>query len=202
MPSFPEDDEENLLYTNNAIPTNYGCITSSPLSHPQRAARSTEDSSSRGSSDVDDTYSNKSSRIAKRKQKRLEQRHRPKLSSRLSTVLRATSSDSVTGHTLEDTPELVLPALDPKAQEVIESTSHRHSLDQWFSKKNDVNLSTIRSKYRNCRKHARDENIDVPFIQRAKCYLKYDERISALRQFLLSNRNIIIFVSSDETCNI
>lgn len=117
MPTFPEDDEENLLYTTNPPPPNYGCITSSPLSHPQRAHRSNEDSSSRGSSDVDDTCS---SRIAKRKQKRLQQRHRPKLSSRLSTVIRATTStDSASGHYVEeeeeeDTPELVLPALDPK----------------------------------------------------------------------------------------
>lgn len=115
MPSFPEDDEETLLYTNT--PT-YGCITSSPLSHPQQRSaanqgshRSQEESSSRGSSDGDDTSS---SRLAKRKQRRLQQRHRPKLSSRLSSVLRVTTSEAMAGPIEEGNPDLVLPALDPR----------------------------------------------------------------------------------------
>ncbi|ORZ13209.1 hypothetical protein BCR42DRAFT_72769 [Absidia repens] len=200
MPSFPEDDEENLLYNNSTTPINYGCITSSPLSYSQRKAtngsRSQEECSSRGSSDVDESYSNSSSRLAKRKQRRLQQHHRPKLASRLSNVLRVSTTDSITND-LEENMELVLPALDPKAQEVIDSTSHRSSIDQWFTKKNTVNLSTVRSKYRTGRKVARDENTEVsPFNQIISSF-KHDERLSAIRQSMLCNRNIILFVNFD-----
>lgn len=41
------------------------------------------------------------------------------------------------------------------AQEVIDSSTQRNGLDQWFSKRTSVNLSTIRLKHRAGRKRAR-----------------------------------------------
>ncbi|CAO3617854.1 unnamed protein product [Cunninghamella echinulata] len=194
MSSIVEDDEENLLY--NTTNVNYGGITSSPLLLPQRKGSSFEESSSRGSSDGEDAYSI-SSRVAKRKQRQLQQHHRPKLASHLSNVLRV-NSDSIKDIE-ERNSELVLPSLYPKAQEVVIS-SHKNAIDRWFLKKQMVNLSNVRSNYREVRKHARDESsneMDNSILHQFKCYMKYDERMSALRLFLLSNQNIVLFVNFD-----
>ncbi|KAJ2960839.1 hypothetical protein NQZ79_g3832 [Umbelopsis isabellina] len=54
-----------------------------------------------------------------------------------------------------DTPNLVLPALDPSAEEVRESMNIKRSLEQMlFGKSHQVNLSTVRTKYRLSRKKA------------------------------------------------
>ncbi|CAO3626501.1 unnamed protein product [Cunninghamella blakesleeana] len=95
--------------------------------------------------------------------------------------------------------ELVLPSLDPKAEEVVIS-SHKNTIDRFLFKKQMVNLSTVRSSYREVRKYARDEETALNsknVLERLKHNLKLDEKISSLRLSLLSNRNIVLFVNFD-----
>ncbi|ORX56941.1 hypothetical protein DM01DRAFT_1238723 [Hesseltinella vesiculosa] len=145
MSAMTAEDEENLLYM--PVPT-YG------VAQPLQSTRAMEESSSRGSSDVDDSYST-CSRVARRKQKRLERRHRPKLSSRLSNVLGVSKNNSQSDDLHRSPAEMVFPALDPTAPEVVE-TAHRCSdSDHWFSKNKHAHLSNIRSNYRINRMHQR-----------------------------------------------
>ncbi|ORY96780.1 hypothetical protein BCR43DRAFT_288099 [Syncephalastrum racemosum] len=135
--------------------------------------------SSRGSSDCDDN-GKRSKTIAERKRRRIHQHHHASSSPRLlfprlmrkhksygstnSSLSGHTSSneDNITSdeedlslddHTTENNADLVLPALDPNAQEVIASAASQE--DRWFTRRGHVNFSNVRTRYRKSRKKAR-----------------------------------------------
>ncbi|KAI9246890.1 hypothetical protein BDA99DRAFT_609419 [Phascolomyces articulosus] len=115
--------------------------------------------------------------------------------------------------------DFVLPALDPNAQEVTAATKSSMALPSasssslsyakeqsfhhsWFMRKRkkpaQVNLSTIRSNYRICRKRARDDNPKVyGFIDDIKQYFQFDAYISMIQSILWANQTIVLFVNLD-----
>ncbi|KAF7729990.1 hypothetical protein EC973_003403 [Apophysomyces ossiformis] len=120
--------------------------------------------------------------------------HKKQSRSKLANLL-ASRSGSPTEETDLD---MVLPALDPQAQEVIASLPSQRSIDQFLLRRAHVNLSTIRSKYRAARKHARDEHTEVySVISNIKQYLNYDTYISRIKKILFSNHMIVLFVRLD-----
>ncbi|KAI7853624.1 hypothetical protein BDC45DRAFT_510713 [Circinella umbellata] len=111
--------------------------------------------------------------------------------------------------------DFVLPALDPKAQEVTAATTSIPSFSSSFSllntKENNnnptwfirrkpvqVNLSTIRSNYKISRKRARDDDPKVyGFIDDIKQYFQYDAYASMIKSILWANQTIVLFVNLD-----
>ncbi|KAI7848773.1 hypothetical protein BDC45DRAFT_522289 [Circinella umbellata] len=96
------------------------------------------------------------------------------------------------------TADLVLPALDPKADEVIASAVSQKSLDQWFARRSHVNFSTIRAKYRSSRKSARDEKTEVSsMINQVRSYFHWHPYVAKIRDALFANQTIVAFVNID-----
>ncbi|KAI9247966.1 hypothetical protein BDA99DRAFT_564939 [Phascolomyces articulosus] len=117
----------------------------------------------------------------------------------------SSSSDSDTDDADDDdvlsriaTADLVLPALDPKADEVIASAASQKSLDQWFARRSHVNFSTVRAKYRSSRKSARDEKTEVySMINQVRSYFHWHPYIAKIRDALFANQTIVAFVNID-----
>ncbi|KAG1573936.1 hypothetical protein G6F50_002400 [Rhizopus delemar] len=117
--------------------------------------------------------------IVHRKRHRIQQRQcRPKL---LSNCF---SSKSV------NDPDLVLPALDPRAKEVVESKR----IKQFFKRQSDVNLSTVREKYRNQKRRERQHE---PLKTQMKYFLLYNSYMKRIKSILFDKRTIILFVYLD-----
>ncbi|KAI8388327.1 uncharacterized protein BYT42DRAFT_559714 [Radiomyces spectabilis] len=187
--AMPSDEESALC----ADSTDYGAFRhSNTLVHRDHSV-SSDDTSSRASSDADEIIS----KISKRRKQRMQRRHcsRPILPS-FSDILPNKKNLSES----EDEPptDLVLPALNPTAQEVIASIPSSSSLDQLLMRRTHVNLSTVRAKYRNSRKNARDEKYEVYSIIRSfQYYLNYNAYVSAIKCVLFANRTIVLFVKLD-----
>ncbi|CAO3703026.1 unnamed protein product [Rhizopus stolonifer] len=125
--------------------------------------------------------------IVHRKRHRMQQRQcRPKL-------LPTCFSSSKALNEGRRSPDIVLPALDPTAKEVIES---RRST-KFFKRQSDVNLSTVRSKYRNQRRKARDHAQKKSLKERIKCFLLYNVYVKKIKNVLFDKRTIILFVHLD-----
>ncbi|KAI7887810.1 uncharacterized protein EV154DRAFT_329253 [Mucor mucedo] len=178
------NDEENSLCVET---TNYGTIP----------PPSSDESSSRGNSDADERASNHSSSIVKRKKRRMEQRQccKPKLSARLSILPKRNGSSSCDED--ERPTDLVLPALDPKAKEVIESIPTNRSLDGLFMRQSHVNLSTVRANYRYERRKARHDTQKRSFTERMQHFFMYNPHIAFMKSLLFAKKTIILFVNLD-----
>ncbi|KAG2175968.1 hypothetical protein INT44_000446 [Umbelopsis vinacea] len=96
-----------------------------------------------------------------------------------------------------DTPNLVLPALDPRAEEVKASMNIKRSLEQMLLRKShQVNLSTVRSKYRFSRKKARDGKLDTRSLyDRARIF--FNDYSRPLKRILFAKNAIVLFVYLD-----
>ncbi|OAD70615.1 hypothetical protein PHYBLDRAFT_69549 [Phycomyces blakesleeanus NRRL 1555(-)] len=184
--SNKQSDEESSLGIDHP---NYGSVQR-PASHlsSSSTASSDESGSLKANSDADEP-----SRATRRKKFRIQQRHSPHQISRLSSVIPGSNSNEAS------TSDLVLPALDPKAQEVIEAVTLSGPLEQLFMRRSNINLSTVRQKYRKSRKLVRDEKTEVlSIIQNIQLCIKqcfnYNTYISAIKDFLLANQTIVLFV--------
>ncbi|KAI9008929.1 hypothetical protein CLU79DRAFT_498520 [Phycomyces nitens] len=178
-------DEESSLGIDQ--PT-YGSVQRPPSHLSSSTASSDESGSLKANSDADEP-----SRATRRKKDRLQQRHSPHQISRLSSVIPGSSSNEASNS------DLVLPALDPKAQEVIEAISLSSPLEQLFMRRSNINLSTVRQKYRKSRRLVRDEKTEVlSIIQnielRVRQCFNYNAYISAIKDFFLANQTIVLFV--------
>ncbi|CAO3675660.1 unnamed protein product [Rhizopus microsporus] len=90
-------------------------------------------------------------------------------------------------------PDLVLPALDPSAKEVIESKKSRHS----FPRQSRINLSTVRAKYRNQKRLARYYAQNQSLRESIKYFLEFNPYITRIKNLLFAKKTIILFVHLD-----
>ncbi|CAM0140386.1 unnamed protein product [Umbelopsis sp. WA50703] len=95
-----------------------------------------------------------------------------------------------------DTPNLVLPALDPSAEEVRESMNIKRSLEQMLFGKAQVNLSTVRTKYRLSRKKARYYEMSIISVN-SDIVLYCGDYLKGLARLTHNNNTIVLFVYLD-----
>ncbi|KAI8087706.1 uncharacterized protein B0P05DRAFT_569648 [Gilbertella persicaria] len=171
-----------------------------------RLTTTSSNTSATSSSHFEDPYSDGGSseeviataKLANRKKKRLQKHHRPsrpKLVSKLSHIVRSARPSEDEGDTDDiiqmPTDNLIIPELDPNADEV------REYVPATTNKKCRVNLSNIREKYRDTRIRARNGNIPLTPFQQFENMLKYNVYVSEAKRILFANRSIILFVYTD-----
>ncbi|CEP14358.1 hypothetical protein [Parasitella parasitica] len=190
--SSTEDEEANLISDNH---TQYGTTTTSTASTKNYEEPCSEDSSEEMIS---------TENVANRKKKRLEKHHRPKrpkLVSTLSHIVRSArqSEDEDDANDIVEMPsnDLIIPELDPNADEVREYIPSPLKPDNWTSRKHRVNLSNIRENYRDARIRDRNGNLPLTGIAKVKSMLQYDAYVSEAKRILFANRSIILFVYTD-----
>ncbi|KAG0194933.1 potassium channel, sub T, member 2 [Apophysomyces sp. BC1034] len=177
-PNFknPRLDEENTLCAE--LTNNYGAIDTTNSFQDRCATSNSEPLSSKEENNP----------IPKQRKHHLQKKQsRPKLANLLSS--RSGSYQE------ENESDFVLPALDPQAQEVIASMPSQGSFDHFLARRAHVNLSTVRTKYRMARKHARDEQAEV--YSNIKHYFNYDGYMSWIKKAAFVNQIIVLFVRLD-----
>ncbi|KAI9254039.1 calcium-activated BK potassium channel alpha subunit-domain-containing protein [Sporodiniella umbellata] len=90
-------------------------------------------------------------------------------------------------------PEFILSALDPTAREVMDSKNNRN----FFRRQSDINLSTVRSNYRQQRKKMRDYGKRKSLKEKIKHFLLYNIYLKKLKHILFDKRTIVLFVHLD-----
>ncbi|KAI7868459.1 hypothetical protein BDF14DRAFT_1793440 [Spinellus fusiger] len=188
-----EEDEENLLCIKSTHTYGTTLDTQLPKKLPSASARSSikeDNCSSRGNSDVDDATD-----IAKRRKRRLQKRHhsRPRLVTQFSNIVLGSHKSDETN----DVPDLVLPLLDPKAPEVIESVPAQLTLEPWFTRRSKVHLSTVRSNYKSSRKHTREEDKIFSVKSALAFFFTNNPYILGAKKILFGNKSIVLFVNLD-----
>ncbi|CAO3700020.1 unnamed protein product [Rhizopus stolonifer] len=141
-------------------------------------------------------------KLAKRKKKRLQKHHQtqsPQLVSKLSHIVKSATQSEEEEENKDDViqippDDLVLPELDPNAAEVSEYVPLIKPLDHRLRKQ--INLSTIRERYRETRLK---RNSDQPLTksEKIKKKWKYYTNMSKAKQFLFGNTSILLFVYTD-----
>ncbi|KAI8637256.1 hypothetical protein BD408DRAFT_424858 [Parasitella parasitica] len=192
-------DEENSL-----------CIEGSNSRYGTIKATTTHSSDESSPSDPEEEEGGSSSHssIKKRKKRRMEQRHfcrksRPKITSRLSSMLHhGSSGSSKKRHSDSDddlrATDLVLPALDPNATEVKKSLQNNSSLEQLFMRQQpQINLSTVRANYRVEKRKARHHVHKKSFLGHVKAFLENNVLAVFIRDLLFAKKTIILFVHLD-----
>ncbi|KAL7315601.1 hypothetical protein PS15m_004798 [Mucor circinelloides] len=190
----PTTDEENSLCIESS--SRYGAI-------PTTNTHSSDESSHSDPEEGEGASSSHSS-IKKRKKRRMEQRHcckksRPKISSRLSSMLHHGSKKRHSSDSEDDirATNLVLPALDPNAQEVKESIQCNSSLDQLLMRQHQINLSTVRANYRVEKRKARHHVQKRSFMDCVRLFLETNPIVLFIRNLLFAKKTIILFVHLD-----
>ncbi|KAG2190906.1 hypothetical protein INT46_006667 [Mucor plumbeus] len=189
-------DEENSLCVETT--SKYGAIPTIKAHSSDESSHSDPEGGGGGGGD-----SSSHSSIKKRKKRRMEQRHccnksRPKLSTRLSSMLHHSNKkrQSDSDDELRVT-NLVLPALDPNAKEVMESIPCNSSLDQLFMRQQQINLSTVRANYRVEKRKARHHIQSRSFLDHVKLFLELNPYVLFIRNLLFEKKTIILFVHLD-----
>ncbi|KAI8394174.1 uncharacterized protein BYT42DRAFT_542319 [Radiomyces spectabilis] len=189
----PSEDEENAAFIHSD--RDYGAIPAhdDPATSHSEAVMPIDMSAINGHCyDTNDWDS-----LAQRKRERLQRRHtsRRKLANRLSSLVLGSGLDRLAS---QDNPDLVLPALDPSAQEVMASAPSQASLDQWFNTRSNINFSTIRQNYRATHTQLHMGKPESPgFFRRIKQYIYYDTCMATIKKTMYANSTIILFVKAD-----
>ncbi|KAI8886666.1 hypothetical protein K501DRAFT_213533, partial [Backusella circina FSU 941] len=97
----------------------------------------------------------------------------------------------------DEEPDLVLPALDKNAPEVVASMPSHTAFDQLWTRESHINLSTVRAKYRSERKKIRSKIQEKNFYGYLDHYFSYTSYFSRLKSILMAKMTIILFVYSD-----
>ncbi|KAI8981503.1 hypothetical protein BDB01DRAFT_794345 [Pilobolus umbonatus] len=199
-------EEENHFAVDHSS-HNYGSIK--PAHSTSASIYSNTPHSDDSSSDSSEEYVT-SVNLVNRKKKRLQKHHKtakPKLVSKLSNIVgsarQSEEEDNVDNVIEIPQNNLIIPELDPKADELREFVcGGSNSQSKKYSSRN-VNLSNIRESYRHGRMQQRHEFSEQAgqckgkTIADIKNKLKYDAYISEARRILFAKRSIVLFVYND-----
>ncbi|KAI8979379.1 hypothetical protein BDF20DRAFT_974315 [Mycotypha africana] len=195
-------DEESSLFVNIPTISEYGALSKVSSEEPSSSKETSEEIE-----DIENSYNNdnnnhsngSNSSIKRRKKRRLEKRQccRPRMStSRLSSLLHSSAENSDDDERTRGA-NLVLPALDPSAKEVIESIPCTNSWDHLFMRQQQINFSTVRANYRNERKKARDNVQKKSIKNRILEYYHHSPVILFIKNILFAKNTIVLFVNLD-----
>ncbi|KAI9470065.1 MAG: hypothetical protein EXX96DRAFT_588656 [Benjaminiella poitrasii] len=184
-----KDEETGLLCSSSSNPA-YGAMTSSGDETSSSSPRSHKPSSNQSEHNS----------VKKRKKRRMEQRQCCDNKSAIagfSTLLR-TGSDNDEVSDTRQIADLVLPALDPNAKEVIDSIVSCNNHAFMNLRQQQINFSTIRAKYRNEKKKSRRTIFKrKSFKEYIIDFYAYNSKVRFIKNLLFANKTIIMFVNLD-----